>query len=307
VFINVYLPSVGTADHELLYGDLLVELSAWVNKLPDCGYIVADDFNIDLNDQRNDLSTIVRHFLTDYNLCRCDESFSCDVQHTFVNESLNCYRKLDYIVYNSVDVVSYNVIDSASNLSDHLPLIAVCNCSFVGVRQRSDRCDIVEHLRWDQADLDGYYNVTGLYLHSLWLDLKNFECIDATINDAFFVIDDIYQKLIGMLQGCASKFVPKCRSNFYKFWWSQELQCLKEKAVDSDRIWKIAGRPRSGEIFNKRYADKRAYRAAHRKAQLDSVHAYSNDLHEALLKKEVMIFGNVGGPSFIEIALNIIR
>lgn len=138
-----------------------------------------------LNDQRNDLSTVVRRFLADYNLCRCDESFSCDVQHTFVNESLNCYRKLDYIVYNSADVVSYNVIESASNLSDYLPLIAVCNCSFVGVRQRSDRCDIVEHLRWDQADLDGYYNETGLYLHSLWLDLKNFECIDATINDAF--------------------------------------------------------------------------------------------------------------------------
>ena len=45
--------------------------------------------------------------------------------------------------------------------------------------------------------------------------------------------------------------------NYYNFWWSQELSCLKDDAIKSNKIWKDAGRPRSGPIANKRNADKR--------------------------------------------------
>ena len=34
----------------------------------------------------------------------------------------------------------------------------------------------------------------------------------------------------------------------YKFWWSEELSCLKENAIQSNEIWKAAGRPRTGPI-----------------------------------------------------------
>jgi len=35
---------------------------------------------------------------------------------------------------------------------------------------------------------------------------------------------------------------------YIKFWWSQELSCLKENAIQSNEIWKAAGRPRTGPI-----------------------------------------------------------
>jgi len=37
-----------------------------------------------------------------------------------------------------------------------------------------------------------------------------------------------------------------------KFSWSEELTALKEAAINSNKIWKAAGKPRQGAIFNKR-------------------------------------------------------
>ena len=46
-----------------------------------------------------------------------------------------------------------------------------------------------------------------------------------------------------------------------------------------------SGRPRSGPIFQQRNRDKREYWAAIRRNEANSVERYSNDLHEALLRK----------------------
>ena len=79
---------------------------------------------------------------------------------------------------------------------------------------------------------------------------------------------------------------PKTKKDLFKFWWSQELDCLKTQAIESNKLWQNAGRPRSGPIYCKRNSDKRAYRLAIRRAQADINERYSNDLHELLLYKE---------------------
>ena len=53
----------------------------------------------------------------------------------------------------------------------------------------------------------------------------------------------------------ADLHVPAHYKNYYKFWWSEELSCLKENAIQSNEIWKAAGRPRTGPIADKRNAD----------------------------------------------------
>ena len=60
---------------------------------------------------------------------------------------------------------------------------------------------------------------------------------------------------------------------------------LKSRSIDSCIIWKAAGRPRSGPIFNLYRKDKMAYRHGIRARQLSEKQLYTNDLHEALLKK----------------------
>ena len=55
--------------------------------------------------------------------------------------------------------------------------------------------------------------------------------------------------------------------NFYKFWWNEELSALKEAAVSSNQLWKAAGKPRQGPIFDKRQLCKARYRKNLRDAQ----------------------------------------
>jgi len=72
---------------------------------------------------------------------------------------------------------------------------------------------------------------------------------------------------------------------YYKFWWSEELNCLKDKAIKSDKMWKEAGRPRSGPIANVRYADKRNYKRKFYSEREAERRCHTNDLHDALMSK----------------------
>ena len=89
----------------------------------------------------------------------------------------------------------------------------------------------------------------------------------------------------------ADLHVPAHYKNYYKFWWSEELSCLKENAIQSNEIWKAAGRRRTGPITDKRNADKRIYKkrmlSSERQAELQ---CYSNDLHDALISKSGVTF-----------------
>ena len=80
-------------------------------------------------------------------------------------------------------------------------------------------------------------------------------------------------------------FVPKCGKGFFKFWWDEELNLLKEASAESHRIWKAAGKPRQGPIFSRKQACRLQYRKRLRENQRMETQAYTNDLHEALMKK----------------------
>jgi hypothetical protein len=77
---------------------------------------------------------------------------------------------------------------------------------------------------------------------------------------------------------------------FYKFWWDQTLQQLKLESIESDKIWKAAGRPRHGPIFDKRQNCRLSYRRYYRESEKASVNVYTNALNNALLQKD--------GPNF---------
>ncbi len=288
LFVNVYLPCIGTANRDLISNEIFAEISAWKNKHDTCGCILAGDFNSDL-DSQNASTVDISTFLVDNSLTRCDLQFKSNVSYTFSNEKSNHYSKLDYITYYDVHVKHYDVIESSTNLSDHLPVVVVCDCCIdVNCLNSNTRCngDSVPHLRWDHADIIGYYSSTFCYLQSILTDIHSLESRgDVTADEGRFLVESLYSDIVISLQSSASAHVPTHRTNFYKFWWSQELDCLKEKAIESDKIWKANGRPRSGPIFNKRSADKRAYKAGIRKTQSESVQSYSNDLNDALLSK----------------------
>ena len=108
------------------------------------------------------------------------------------------------------------------------------------------------------------------------------------------IIDDIYSRVLDILHLASDTAVPKRTKNFYKFWWDEELDILKEDSIKSCRIWKAVGRPRSGPVFDSYRKAKAAYRAELRSRQRSEESFYTNELHEALLKNKDRHSGNVG-------------
>ena len=70
---------------------------------------------------------------------------------------------------------------------------------------------------------------------------------------------------------------------FFKLWSNEELELLKKDSVESNRLWKAAGKPRSGQIFNIRQTCRARYRSRIKEREKFSTEFYTNELHEAFI------------------------
>jgi len=297
--LNMYLPCIGTTDRVLIIDDILREVETFIENMSNITVIVGGDINMDLNKSVDVAATsIFRQFMSNCNLKRCDELCNKSKIFTHANDALGHYSCIDYfLVSDASKLLNYAVIEPDLNLSDHLPITACFTFIAPAACHEKARNNSVVQLRWDQADLQLYYDLTGSYLQDL---LHEFTVAlnDDTIDDNEFLIDNTYNKLVYILQNCARITVPHKRKNFFKFWWSQELDCLKEAAIKSHQIWKAAGKPRSGACFSQMSKDKSTYKSAIRDEQAREKSVYSNDLHEALLQKENVTFWNCWRSKF---------
>jgi len=97
------------------------------------------------------------------------------------------------------------------------------------------------------------------------------------------VLDCIYNRIIVILRFGSDVAVLSCKKSFFKLWWDSEMNELKEKSIASCRMWKTAGRPQCGPIYDRYRRDKAAYRHGLRSKQRNEKEIYTNDLHEALI------------------------
>ena len=66
---------------------------------------------------------------------------------------------------------------------------------------------------------------------------------------------------------------------------NEEVNLLKEASIESDKLWKSAGKPRDGPIFANRQSRRFKYRKCLRDNRKFDTEQYTNDLHDALLQK----------------------
>jgi len=289
LIVNVYMPCVGTENRFLIYQEIIENIEFWLDKHPDKQVIIGGDFNVNLGDSNDCCANAIIKFSAEKGFTRCDHLLAGVHYSTYFNESLNRHGNIDYFLTSNCELIrSYKVLDPQLNLSDHRPLEIVCDC-FIDTGQNSfskqDDHGVnnshVTYLRWDHADLARYHELSGAYLTPLWHDLcKVKDVLGADMVDGF------YDRLVYVLSLCAVHSVPRHRKKFYKFWWDQEMNELKEKSITSCKLWKEAGRPRSGAIFNRYRWDKSAYRNGLRQRQRHETEIYTNDLHDALLQKQ---------------------
>ena len=111
--------------------------------------------------------------------------------------------------------------------------------------------------------------MTGQQLRPLLDHVTNLEKVFSGTNIDFLetrelIMDEnnIYDGIVKVLNDCAKQTVPMHTTQFYKFWWNQELECLKHKSIDAHTMWKHAGKPRMGQIFARYKTTKMLYKNA---------------------------------------------
>ncbi len=298
VLFSLYLPCAGTADRLSLCVELLNEMWSTTEQYPDKICVIGGDLNSDIN-FTDACGLAIRRFMREKNMTSCYDLFPSQKCSTYVNSALGHSSIIDYFLASEpTKVTSFSVIDPINNFSDHVPILCTVRMEGVCLQRKlttatSDSgartCSV---LRWDHADLQCYYHNTQLALAPL---LTRSDNLYANVNayDTQCVRDEIssiVSDLSCVLTSCASVCVPRVTKSFYKFWWDTELDCLKGASVDAFNVWKAAGRPRFGELFDNKQRTRARYRLAIREKRRREDLAYTNDLHDALLQKDTTSF-----------------
>ena len=295
LIVSAYFPCTGTANRNLIYSDLLADIGSWLDQYTSYEWVIAGDFNVDLN-ETDTVTSLVNDFCDKYSLSRCDQLFNI-MCPTYVNETLNHRSTIDYILTSATHSVSeFQVLDPDTNFSDHLPLRCVIDYDLpndrnprdAGINQKST----IVTLRWDHGDVNSYYQYTGAHLQVILQYLKDVIslCEAGVATDLGAVVNTVHDNIVDVLHSAALMYIPCRYKNFYRHWWDEEMDNLKQASIESNQAWKAAGNPRHGPIFNRRQACRMKYRKEIRNRDRMSLSSYSNDLHEALIQKN--------GPAF---------
>jgi len=293
IVVSAYMPCSGTKDRVNLYSDILNELQVILENHIQYKLILCADLNTEI-DVPSSISNLAKNFIHVNRLQRNDLLHPIANKYTFVNESQHVASCIDYII-SSTDLLSvaYNVLDLDINMSDHLPIMCVFSCKITGsgydanLHKPKLRSDVVSYFHWDHALLCQYYEQTRVLLEPIFAELVALDhfIVDLKTSVLHDKLETIYNSVVMALTTSADTCIPKIRKNFYKFWWSQELNELKAAAVTSARAWQQAGKPKYGLIFQNYYKDKLAYKKRIREDRQQETLSFTNSLHDALLRK----------------------
>ena len=310
--VNVYLPCDDGSTNSY---DLLLEILAEINNLfTEKKYeaiVIAGDYNTNLTSTRRNAVAINR-LLSDLNVsCLQPTANNLADFYTFSNDKRHCHSIIDYICISSqlADCVhSYATVDNYSNFSDHeplqlllsVPVSHVCyntvshgffSASSVSSNQRSnainDRNYNIRYLRFDHGNRQAYYDYTRVSLQPIASELEHARLTeDYASNVTPAKIDDWYKRTVSALNKASSYCIPRTKVNALKFYWDAYLDDLKRKAMVSHNLWKDAGKPRAGSVFDSRTRDKVAYKSVIAQRKHDAKISVSNDLHDSLMYKK---------------------
>jgi len=87
---------------------------------------------------------------------QCDELFPVGDRNTFVIDSNNMRGANEYMLTNCDQFICFNVLNIDINLSDHIPILAICSCDVLPahscerVKSAAVSADVIL-LRWDHV------------------------------------------------------------------------------------------------------------------------------------------------------------
>ena len=290
IFINVYLPCYST-DSVNIISTLLSEIYDTVSLYPNYDIVLGGDLNTDLKDNSRTTNAI-RNFMADLKLTLVTDVIRPNSDHTYFHETQQHHSFVDYFMFSTHlmnNAVEFRIMNDVVTLSDHWPLyLAIPLPLIVPIHTPAAKSDHIKskqlpRLRWDHCSLQGYYSVCYArlqpileeidsiyvqYLDPLLTESDSYLCSSDLVDirpTVISFIEEVYLKLTSILVKTADELIPKMGPTTLKNWWNDELNGLKQAAIESNNQWIADGRPKHGLLAEVRKNDKYAYKLAIRK------------------------------------------
>ena len=199
------------------------------------------------------------------------------IQFTYERDDAQAHSWIDHILCSCSSshlVSNAHTLQSGSNLSDHLPLHF--NLYVNASASRSPRhpppplsssSSSSSNTLWSKVsatNIEIYCNY--LNQHSSTLSTDILSCSDTACLQHNLLLDKYADQLVSTLIACAKQCFPtRSSSSRTLVGWNDSCKDLKHDADFWYKVWKEAGRPLSGTLFDIKKSTKRKYKSSVRR------------------------------------------
>jgi len=136
-------------------------------------------------------------------------------------------------------------------------------------------------------------------LWSVWVWVRVSFTTEA-VRSAILATAGLLVDIVTALTNSARLYIPERRKSFFKFWWNDELNLLKEASVDSNKLWQAAVKPRTGPtIYQQRQSCRLQYRKRIREERISEIELNNIDMAINFNKSSCMRIGLCFNSSFL--------
>ena len=301
IFINAYMPYYNTralSDSLIAYRETVGYVENIMHSHPGSNFIIASDFNCDLNDSNHAYTKIWSDVIASNNLFSAFE-----IMDNFdVNSFTRCEPKtrsfsiLDgFLISNDLrtNVTNVRISHIGTNVSDHSPVefeLTVPISSIV----KNPYSSMPGYINWKKLTEEQ----TTAFRHKMLQELNaidvSYLCIlhgdMCCTNDAHKLCLENYYCDIVRAVTTAESVLPKTNPISQRSFWTDELTNLKRESVECTNYWRSIGSPRHGPAFECKKKCQLLYKSKIRREKNNDAKKKSDTLHSDLLEKQGISF-----------------
>lgn len=289
VIMNIYLP-YQCVENEETYMERLGALGAYIDEI-NCTYVcVVGDWNANLRESSSyTFANHMLYFCEDNNLILSSKLRLPSSSYTYVSDAWSTESWLDHVVCTQDfdDIIENINIKYDITDEDHIPI--ELSISTQNILETSDITN--EHVhqhRWDllsEQDRVKYCNSTHHLLSKLVTPDVCF-CTDTKCNIEKHKVDieRFYNDIVDCLKTAESEVFGDKKSKQYTVrpGWSEYVSSIYAESREIWKLWKDAGKPRQGQIFELHKSTKAKFKYA-----LRTIKQNENSLRKESLAKKL--------------------
>ena len=157
---------------------------------------------------------------------------------------------------------------------------------------------VMSKLSWEKGNIEMYKSVVSKTLADIKLPLDALLCKDSDCQSQTDMLNLYYTSIVHGLNTSATQCVPSVKVGLQKFWWTPELDELKQQCIDISTLWASVGRPRSGSINEERLRCKYRYKQAIKTAMQEMIRYLMINFMIIYVRKMRLVFGKPGERDF---------